>query len=442
MRKTIFTFLTLLLIISSLCVAVSFTFAAETGKQPTIKKTAGAVDQKPAPQAHNDLQKKISLECRETGLQDILRALAAEAGINLILGAEVPSATVSLNFQEISIEGAMNAILASHNLGMIRDEEVYRVVKADEIIELGEDLVTEYLPLNYSKGADVTLQLEPLLSKRGKLRADGRTNILMVRDTPSHLQQIRQLLEVLDIPTAQVMIEARIVSITNKAIKELGIQWGGMYTGKFGSGNTKTVNIGGSAAGGSFDNTMINLPVPAASSALTFGISKLNSFAFNVRLSALEQKDLVNTLSNPRVMVLDNHKAKIGQGKEIPYKSADVDNPDTEFKEAELSLEVVPHVTKNGEITLELEISNDSQGENTEQGEPIINTQNVNTTLLIKDGETAVIGGIVLDNTIKQKDGVPGVSKIPLFGKLFQHDVKNVERGELVVFITPTIIKR
>ncbi len=246
----------------------------------------------------------------------------------------------------------------------------------------------------------------------------------------------------LDIPTAQVMIEARIVTIANKAIKELGIQWGGMYTGKFGSGDRKTVNIGGSAAGGNFDNTMINLPTPAASSALTFGISKLNSFAFNVRLSALEQKDLVNTLSNPRVMVLDNHKAKIGQGKEIPYKSADVDNPDTEFKEAELSLEVVPHVTKNGEITLELEISNDSQGENTEQGEPIINTQNVNTTLLIKDGETAVIGGIVLDNTIKQKDGVPGVSKIPFFGRLFQHDVNNVERGELVVFITPTIIKR
>ncbi|MEA2109465.1 MAG: type IV pilus secretin PilQ [Pseudomonadota bacterium] len=439
MRKIIFL---LLFVTSLLLIVVSSGFAGESDGQAPAAEAAEAAEQTPALQAQNDLQKKISLECRETGLQDILRALAAEAGINLILGAEVPSATVSLNFHEISIEGAMNAILASHDLGMIRDKEVYRVVKADEIIELGEDLVTEYIPLNYSKGADVSPQLEPLLSKRGKLRADGRTNILMVRDTPSHLQQIRQLLEVLDIPTSQVMIEARIVTIANKAIKELGIQWGGMYTGNFGSGDRKTLNIGGSAAGGSFDNTMINLPTPAASSALSFGISKLNSFAFNVRLSALEQKDLVNTLSNPRVMVLDNHKAKIGQGKEIPYKSADVDNPDTEFKEAELSLEVVPHVTKNGEITLELEISNDSQGENTEQGEPIINTQNVNTTLLIKDGETAVIGGIVLDNTIKQKDGVPGVSKIPLFGKLFQHDVKNMERGELVVFITPTIIKR
>ena len=425
MRKTVFFFLLIIFLLSA---GIPLSFAAETAEQiPTV-------------QVQNDLQKKISLECRETGLQDILRALAAEAGINLILGAEVPSATVSLNFHEISIEGAMNAILASHNLGMIQDKEVYRVVKADEIIELGEDLVTEYIPLNYSKGADVSPQLEPLLSKRGKLRADGRTNILMVRDTPTHLQQIRQLLEVLDIPTAQVMIEARIVTIANKAIKELGIQWGGSYRNKF--DGDKTLTIGGSAASIRFDNMAVNLPTPAATSALTFGISKLNSFAFNIRLSALEQKNLVKTLSNPRVMVLDNHKAKIGQGKEIPYKSADVDNPDTEFKEAELSLEVVPHVTKNGEITLELEISNDSQGENTEQGEPIINTQNVTTTLLIKDGETAVIGGIVLDNTIKQNDGVPGVSHIPLFGKLFQHDVNNVERGELVVFITPTIIKR
>ena len=202
MRKTVFFFLLIIFLLSA---GIPLSFAAETAEQiPTV-------------QVQNDLQKKISLECRETGLQDILRALAAEAGINLILGAEVPSATVSLNFHEISIEGAMNAILASHNLGMIQDKEVYRVVKADEIIELGEDLVTEYIPLNYSKGADVSPQLEPLLSKRGKLRADGRTNILMVRDTPTHLQQIRQLLEVLDIPTAQVMIEARIVHFAPEA---------------------------------------------------------------------------------------------------------------------------------------------------------------------------------------------------------------------------------
>ncbi|RLB65400.1 MAG: hypothetical protein DRH04_10520 [Deltaproteobacteria bacterium] len=436
MRKIVYC---VLLVASLLLAAATFSFAVEDGAEAPGLAAEASASVAEIEEVHNDLQKKISLECRETGLQDILRALAAEAHINLILAAEVPSTTVSLNFQEITIEGAMNAILASNNLGMIREKEVYRVVKADEIVEMGEDLVTEYIPLNYSKGSDVAPQLESLLSKRGKLRADERTNIIMVRDTPGHLRQIRQLLEVLDIPTAQVMIEARIVTIANKAIKELGIQWGGYYSDTFGS--DKTMTIGGSAASLRMDSAVINLPTPAATSALTFGISKLNSFAFNLRLSALEQKNLVKTLSNPRVMVLDNHKAKIGQGKEIPYKSADVDNPDTEFKEAELSLEVMPHVTKNGEITLELEINNDSQGENTEQGEPIINTQNVNTTLLIKDGETAVIGGIVLDNTIKQNDGVPGVSKIPLFGKLFQHDVNNAERGELVVFITPTIIK-
>jgi type IV pilus assembly protein PilQ len=392
MRKIIFY---LLFIFSMVLAAAAFAFAVEGGG----KSAAAPVVE--APEVYNDLQRKISLECRETGLQDILRALAAEAHINLILAAEVPSTSVSLNFQEITIEGAMNAILASNNLGMIREKEVYRVVKADEIVEMGEDLVTEYIPLNYSKGSGVAPQLESLLSKRGKLRADERTNIIMVRDTPGHLQQIRQLLEVLDIPTSQVMIEARIVTIANKAIKELGVQWGGYYNDTFGS--DKTMTVGGSAASIRMDNAAINLPVSAATSALTFGISKLNSFAFNLRLSALEQKNLVKTLSNPRVMVLDNHKAKIGQGKEIPYKSADVDNPDTEFKEAELSLEVMPHVTKNGEITLELEINNDSQGENTEQGEPIINTQNVNTTLLIKDGETAVIGGIVLDNFFLKK---------------------------------------
>ncbi|MBN2331967.1 MAG: type IV pilus secretin PilQ [Deltaproteobacteria bacterium] len=388
------------------------------------------------------LQKRITLECRETGLQDILRALAAEAGINLILGAEVPAATVSLNFHDISIEGAMGAILASHNLGVIREKEVYRVVNVDEIVELGEDLTTEYISLNYSKAVDVVAQVESLLSSRGRLRADSRTNTLMVRDTPSYIEQVRQLLAVLDIPTPQVMIEARIVTASNKAVKELGIQWGGSYSDTFGSGNRKTFSAGGSTDAGSFADTAINLPTPAASSAITFGISKLDSFSFNVRLTALEEKDMIKTLSNPRVMVLDNHRAKIGQGKEIPYKSSDVDNPDTEFKEAELSLEVVPHVTKNGEITLELQIKNDSQGENTGQGEPIINTQNVNTTLLIQDGATAVIGGIILSNNIQQKDGVPGLSRVPLFGNLFKHDLDDVDQGELIVFITPTIVKR
>ncbi|MBW1645612.1 MAG: type IV pilus secretin PilQ [Deltaproteobacteria bacterium] len=401
---------------------------------------AGQLEPAAAASKPAGLRKRISLECRETGLRDILRALAAEAGINLILGAEVPADNVSLNFNDITIEAALNAILASRGLGMFRDREVYRVVKAEEIIKRGEDLVTEYMYLNYSNATKVIPQLQALLSERGSLRADERTNMLMVRDLPANIKNIRGLLKVLDIPTQQVMIDARIVVAAKKAVKELGVQWGGAYRNVFGGGK-KTFTVGGSAASLQMADALINLPTPAASSAVTFGISKLNSYTFNVRLSALEGKDLVKILSNPRVMVLDNHRAKIGQGKEIPYKSADVDNPDTEFKEAELSLEVTPHITQKGDITLELLIRNDSQGENTPSGEPIIDTQNIDTTLLIGNGETVVIGGIISANNIKQKDGVPVFSKIPLVGGFFKHKRDEDAYGELLVFITPTIIK-
>ncbi|MBN2231829.1 MAG: type IV pilus secretin PilQ [Deltaproteobacteria bacterium] len=386
------------------------------------------------------LQRRVGIACQDTDLRAILRALAGEAGINLILSGDVPAATVSLNFQDISIESAMKAILASHKLGLIAEDEVYRVVKAEEVVARGEDLVTEFIPFNYGKGGDIMPQLEGLLSERGRLRCDARTNTLVVRDQPGQIAAVREMLAVLDVPTPQVMIDARIVMAESKAVHELGIQWGGSWTDQ--RGNDTTYTAAGSVEGGSFADTAINLPVPSAASALTFGISKLDSYSFNVRLSALEEMDRIRILSNPRVMVLDNHQAKIGQGKEIPYVSSDVDNPDTEFKEAELSLVVTPHVTRNGEITLELEINNDSQGENTAQGEPIINTQNVNTTLLVHDGETAAIGGIILANNVKESDGVPVVSRLPLLGNLFKHKMDEDSRSELMVFITPTVVKR
>jgi type IV pilus assembly protein PilQ len=389
--------------------------------------------------AGTGLQRRVGIACQDTDLRTILRALAGEAGINLILSGDVPAASVSLNFQDISVEAAMKAILASHKLGLIAEDGVYRVVKAEEVVARGEDLVTEFIPLNYSKGSDVMPQLEGLLSERGRLRCDARTNTLVVRDQPGQIAEIRKMLTILDVPTPQVMIDARIVMAESKAVSELGIQWGGSWSDQRGN---KTYTVAGSAEGGSFSDTAINLPVPSAASALTFGISKLDSYSFNVRLSALEEMDRIRILSNPRVMVLDNHRAKIGQGKEIPYVSSDVDNPDTEFKEAELSLVVTPHVTRNGEITLELEINNDSQGENTAQGEPIINTQNVNTTLLVHDGETAAIGGIILANNVNENDGVPVVSRLPLLGNLFKHKMDEDSRSELMVFITPTVVKR
>ncbi len=187
---------------------------------------------------------------------------------------------------------------------------------------------------------------------------------------------------------------------------------------------------------------IVNVPtVQAPTGGVNLIFGRWGYYNLAIKLSALKSKNLAKEISSPKVIALDNEKAVIAQGQEIPYKTVSDQGTKTEFKEAKLKLEVTPHITSNNMISLEINLSKDSMGEQTTDG-PAINTQEVHTKLLLKDGETAVIGGIISKTSIKGETGVPFFSDIPGIGRLFKNDINQNINGELLIFITPTIVKR
>ena len=308
---------------------------------------------------------------------------------------------------------------------------------------------------------------------------------MLVQDFLGNISKIEKFIKTIDNPTKQVMIEAKIVVINNDASKELGIQWGGSYVNRLASSNffygikggtgsttsTTTEETTGTTTTSSIDTEfpgsggitnaiphgvestsnlneisipssyVVNLPTisPAAGGiGLIFGKWGFYNLAF--KLTALKSRDLAKVISSPKVLVLNNEEAVIGQGLEIPYKSVSDAGTDTEFKDAKLKLKVTPHISANNIISIEIHLTKDSVGKITVNGEPSINTQEINTKLLLKNGETAVIGGILENSVSKSETKVPFFGDIPIFGGLFKNEINQKSSGELLIFITPKIV--
>jgi type IV pilus assembly protein PilQ len=310
----------------------------------------------------------------------------------------------------------------------------------------------EILKVNFATASEIAPRLQTVLSDRGSIDTDERTNTVIVTDIPKHLGLIRDMLQQLDTPIKQVLIEAKIVKMESNAVKDIGIQWGGVwannsggtYYGVTGSGLGPTglpaVTPGADGAPTVDSGYAVNMPALGATSGLGLIFGKVNKFNLNLRLSALQNRHRAQILSSPKVLALDNHQARIGQGLEIPYETTSDEGTTTEFKKAELSLEVTPHITNNNNVSMDVSINKDSIGQQTSDG-PAINTQNVQTTLLLFNGETAVVGGIIERDDSKDVDKVPGLSSLPLIGDLlFKHKHDNIKQTELLIFLTPTVV--
>jgi type IV pilus assembly protein PilQ len=404
----------------------------------------------------------ITLDFKDADLQNVFRFLADIKNYNLIMGDDVKG-TVTLKLKKVPWRQAFNILLKTNRLGMEKSGNVIRIAplvrfkeekealaqnkKANETLA---DTVTEIIKVNFATATDVAPRLKSVLSDRGSIDTDIRTNTLIINDIPGYIKQAKNLLKSLDLPIKQVLIEAKIVKIETDAVKDIGIQWGGAW------GDTKNnhyYGITGNAGtngqpgitpdGGSptvTNNYVVNLPASGATSGLGMIFGKVGIFNLNLRLSALKNKHLANILSTPKILALDNHQARIGQGMEIPYQTTSDEGTTTEFKKAELSLEVTPHITNNDNVSIDVQITKDSIGVMTTDG-PAINTQQIETTLLLYNGETAVIGGIIEKNKTDDRGEVPGFSQIPLVGNaLFKHKYKKNEQTELLIFITPTVI--
>jgi type IV pilus assembly protein PilQ len=323
------------------------------------------------------------------------------------------------------------------------------------------------VPVSYATAEELQPRVQELLSPRGTVSVDERTNVLIVRDIIENLDDVEELVRTLDTQTPQVLVEARIVEATSQYNRDVGIQWGGSVTMGSATGNPTGLefpsNVG--VTGGGYDdgsptqglspfvsqvspaNYAVNLPAiiggGGGALGMTFG-SIGGNVNIAVRLSAAESNGIVRIVSSPRILTLDNHEAHIAQGTLIPYSQVSAQGVQTAFQEAKLELRVRPHVTSDGSVAMHVKVTRDEPDFTRigARGDPTILKREAETDLLVADGHTAVIGGIYTRNTGRSTFQVPFFGDIPILGVLFQRRLVRDDRNELLIFLTPRIVNR
>jgi type IV pilus assembly protein PilQ len=418
--------------------------------------------------------KRITIDLRNADIQNVLRLLADEGNINIVASDQV-SGSVTLRLRSVALDEALAIILQSKGYGWMQEGSVLRVAPLAEFedeygayierLRLAQDLEplqVRLFPLNYMLAGQLQTAVSSVVSSRGAVVTNLQSNSLIVTDVAANIGAIEQLIRQLDVQTPQILIEARIVETNDQFRRQLGIQWGGDFIAAQSTGNAtgllfpSTVGIAGGAddpqaslAGtSSSPNFAVNLPAPAGAGSggaigLTLG-SLSGAFNLNVRLSAAEDQGSAKIISAPRIMTLHNQAASITSGVSIPVSVVSAAGNQTVFFDAALTLNVTPRVTPDGNIFLTVGVTkNEPDFENTgARGDPSIVRREANTQLLVRDGDTTVIGGIFQRNTGFSSGGVPFFSQIPILGPLFRNSSRTDVRNELLVFITPRIVNR
>jgi type IV pilus assembly protein PilQ len=383
--------------------------------------------------------------------------------------------SLTLRLKNVPWDQALDIILKTKGLGMRQTGNVMLVAPSEEIaarekleleakkqIEELEPLYSEYVQINYAKASDIAALLKSadttLMSDRGMVATDKRTNTLLVQDTADKLVEIRQLVARLDIPVRQVLIESRIVIASNDFSKELGVKFGLNKQTEFNDGNN-IISVGGtrpgnpSTGGGGVidpdfdpasqaDGLLVDLGVVGATSSVGLAVGKIGSYMLNLELSAMEAEGQGEVISSPRVLTSNQKPAYIESGTEIPYENATSSGAtSTSFKKAVLSLEVTPQITPDDRLIMDLKVNKDSVGEFSVRGVPSIDTNEISTQVLVDDGETLVLGGIYEQTKREEVDRTPFFGELPLVDWMFKKTLKQDDRAELLIFVTPKIIK-
>lgn len=415
---------------------------------------------------------RLSLNFQDIEVRAVLQIIADFTGMNMVTSDAVQG-SVTLRLQNVPWDQALDIVLKSKGLGMRQAGNVIMVAPAEEIaarekqefesqkqIQDLAPLVSDLIQINYAKAEEIASLLKArensMLSERGNVTVDQRTNTLLVRDTTDKLLDIRKLVAKLDIPVRQVLIESRVVVANDDFSRDLGVRMG--TTGVTSNGSNGAIAVSGSAAGtaamvGSaplpvnlptLDQRLnVNLPVTSTSGQPgQLALAVLGSdYLIDLELSAMQAEGRGEVVSTPRVITSNQNEARIRQGVEIPYLTAASSGATTvQFKEAVLGLTVLPQITPDDRIILDLTVSRDSVGE-VFQGVPSVNTREVKTQVLVSNGETVVLGGIYEQ---ERRDGVtkvPLLGDIPLVGALFRQTSKIDRKNELLIFVTPKILK-
>lgn len=417
---------------------------------------------------------RLSLNFQNIEVRAVLQLIADFTGFNLVASDSV-TGSVTLRLKNVPWDQALDIILKSRGLGMRKSGNVMLVAPQEEIaareklelesakqVEELAPLRTEFVQINYAKASDLANLIQNnennLLSERGNVSIDDRTNTLIVQDVAVSLEAIRNLIAKLDIPIRQVMIESRIVNADENFTKDLGVKFGGSKKANTITAGNPHARVGGTLPGG-FDNTtdafdnvgidvggadgmLVNLPVPSATSAVGLLVGKVGSYLLQLELSALLAEGRGEDIANPKIITANQNEAIIESGVEIPFQEASSSGATSvSFKKAVLGLKVTPQITPDDRVMLDLEVNQDTRGSPDVLGVPPINTRSVTTQVLVDDGETVVLGGIYNQTDRMSIDRVPFFSEIPGLGVLFRKKKVEKNRTELLIFVTPKILR-
>jgi len=443
--------------------------------KPSSKRTAGAEEKK------EYTGERLTLNFQDIDVRSVLQLLADTSGQNIVVSDSV-SGNLTLRLQNVPWDQALDIVLRTKGLDKRRQDNVIIIGPTEELatrekaelaahkeVQELSPTHTEFMQVNYAKVADLAKLIkstggkDSMLSPRGSLSVDERTNTLLVQDTSDKLSDIRRLVQTLDVPVKQVLIEARIVIVSDTFERDLGARFGVSAASSLtGSGNsllaisgnnqaTNSILAGGKPATTTLPATTLDnryqVNTPAANTNGSFGVSLLaGSYLVDLELSAAQNEGKSETVSSPRIITANQKQATIMQGVEIPYQeSASSGATTTQFKDAVLKLKVTPLITPDNRVILDLDVSDDSVGQQvtsaTGGSVPSIDTRQIITQVLVNDGQTVVLGGILDTTKSRSANKVPFFADIPLLGYLFRSTTDINNKTELLIFITPKILR-
>ena len=405
--------------------------------------------------------KVISLNFQDIPIRTVLQIIADYNGFNLVVSDTV-AGNITLRLDGVPWDQALDIILKVKGLDKRMDGNILMVAPSEELAARESrdlkakqqvadlaPLYSEYVQINYAKAADLAKLIKnkqtSILSTRGSITVDERTNILLIRDTAKSIKDIKRMVGVLDIPVRQVVIEARMVTVKDNVDDELGIRWGV-------TNNNKNYSSSGSLAGAQSagngivpsinDRMNVNLPASQGAASVAFQVARLaNGTILDLELSALEKENKGEIIASPRITTANQKEAYIEQGTEIPYQQAASSGATAvQFKKAVLSLTVTPHITPDDRIILDLVVTQDTVSSIQNGQAPAIDTQRIGTQVLVNNGETIVLGGIYQQSIVHTVSKVPVLGDVPYFGWLFRNTNHFNEKKELLIFVTPRIV--
>lgn len=415
----------------------------------------------------------FSIRLKQAPMVASLQELALVQGTNLVVDDELEG-SLSLQLDNVDLDRVLRSVARMKGLSLRVEDDIYYLGKrseqeafaapmnavppalvgesVDALKESESNLVSRTIKLHFAKASEVMKSLTTgsgsLLSPAGSIAFDDRSNLLIIQDEAKSVKNMAKLIAELDKPIEQIAIEARIVTITDESLKELGVRWGIFAP------TENAYRVSGSLEAAGFTNLTENLNVnfaanttPAGSIALQ--VAKINGRLLDLELTALERENNVEIIASPRLLTTNKKSASIKQGTEIPYvvTNGKNDTQSVEFREAVLGLEVTPHISKDNNILLDLLVSQNSPGNRVSYGQQnnevvSIDKQEINTQVFAKDGETIVLGGVFHDTISKGVDKVPVLGDIPLVKRLFSKESERHQKRELVIFVTPHILKQ